>query len=468
MADLFVISLILLAFLPLSATLIRSPLAYLFAPVISAAVALLAGILHVLIDIPILAIWSLALVAQAPLAISKGSRQAMIAALTVSRKDFVTFGQLATATVLSAVAVITTPAPLAWDARSIWFLHAAWLNGPALFFREAQFLPAGSWPDYPVLGPSLMALAYQATGGDANLWLASRIIGVLVLIVGVWAIATFIQRFAPKLHFSYATAIVALFTLSCTLLADGYYNAGYMDALQAVTVVALFSSVLSLPDGPKILNLVPSALLFLVAANIKQEGFWFAIGALLLGLTIQLARKQFVPLLLLPFAALVRVGWSAFQEHLGMPDNGHTAEVIERLPRLLQGDEELIGNIDLIWSTWGQPRSFGYVVIALAAAFVVPLLLPRGSDWIRRFLVPTVLLAAPIGVLSVAIVTYALGQSGGLEWWLGTSYTRITASFEALSLFAAAAAAILLLPESKPKVIVQAKTSKKRAKRSMR
>jgi len=58
-------------------------------------------------------------------------------------------------------------------------------------------------------------------------------------------------------------------------------------------------------------------------------------------------------------------------------------------------------------------------------------------------------------VLPVAALTYALGQSGGLEWWLGTSYTSITATFELLSLLAILIAVLVAMPEAKRVVVAQ-------------
>ena len=464
MADVFVVAFLLLAFLPLSATLSRGPSSYLLSPAVSALVALLAGIVHVLLDLPIVLIWSAAAFLQAPLLLIKAPRQKVIGSLRIQKSDYSAIASVVSAGLLAIVALVTAPAPLAWDARSIWFHHAAWLNGPAIYFREAQFLPVGSWPDYPILGPSLMALSFQVTGGESNFWLASRVVGVLVLMLASWVVTVLVSRWNPRLHFAHVAALTTLFGLAFTVLADGYYNAGYMDALQAVSVVAVFASVLSLPEKIRPLDLVTPAILFTVAANVKQEGFWFALGVLLLGLLYQVFSRNFVALSLLAVPVLVRLGWSAFQEHLKMPENFHTAEVFSRIPSLIAGDPELLGRIDLLWNSWGQPRSLGYLFIALLATLLLVAIQFRSSVGAEKILLPTILFAAPVGVLAVAVLTYGLG-TGDLEWWLGTSYTRITATFEALALFTATFTAVALGPEWKPRVIAQAKPESKKAKR---
>lgn len=464
MADIFVVALLLFVFLPASAIVSRGAAAYLVSPALSALASLIAGLVHVLVDVPILVIWSTLAALQLPILVLKSSRARALESLRIAKTDFSAIASLISAGVLGVVAVITTPAPLAWDARSIWFHHAAWLNGPAIYYKEAQFLPVGSWPDYPILGPSLMALSFQVTGGDSNFWLASRVVGTLVLLIAGWTVVSLILRWNPKLHFGFVAAFTLAFGLAFTVLADGYYNAGYMDALQAVSVVAVFASLLSLPVKVRLLNLVVPAALFIVAANIKQEGFWFAFGALLLGLAYQILRKNFVALSLIGVAVLTRLGWSAFQEHLEMPENFHTADVFSRLPSLLAGDSELLGRIDLLWNTWGQPRSLGYVFLAILAVALLATIRFRSTQGVDKFFLPLVLLLAPIGVLSVVILTYGLG-TGDLEWWLGTSYTRITATFEALALFSIAFAGIALGPEWKPKVVTQPKPQSKKAKK---
>ena len=470
MADFFIVSLLLLAFLPSAANITSGARAYLLAPAISAIAALLAGVIHVMLDLSVIGIWSALAASQLALLFVGSLRARTVSALKIDKSDFSAVSSFSSAIVLSIVALISTPAPLTWDARSIWFHHATWLNGPAIYFREAQFLPAGSWPDYPLLGPSMMALAFQVSGGESNLWLASRVIGVLVLLLSGWVVVTLVSRWNPTLHFGIVGALTFLFGLAFTVLADGYFNAGYMDALQAASVVAVFASVLALPSKLSLKDLLIPSMMFLVAANVKQEGFWFATGAIILGLAYQLMKKNFIAVGLIGVVVLGRTSWSAFQSHLGMPDNGHTAEVVDRLPLLLAGDPATLGNLELIWSSWGAPRSLGYLLIALFASSVLLFLWGKRVKWQDRVVIPVLLLAAPTGVLTVAMLTYALGQSGGLEWWLGTSYTRITATFEALALFSAAFTVIALGPEWKPKIIPPAKpqskkTSKKKSRR---
>jgi hypothetical protein len=452
--DLMLIFGVFAAFLPASALLMRGAGAYLLAPVISIVASLIATFIHILLDIPIMWGWLVLVILQVGLLVVPSLRRQLIANLKISKTDTWGISALSVSAIASLGAVISTPAPLAWDARSIWFHHALWLNGPALYFWEAQFLPVGNWPDYPFTGPGLMALLWQLTGGGSDLWLASSVIGVSVVMVATLTGFLLGQKFAPKAHWAFKTLGLLVFVTAVTFLADGYYNAGYQDTFQAVAVGLVLALVLNLDKQDAWKSLIPAAIAFILAANIKQEGFWFAFGVLVLGLVVQAMQRNWKSLLLIPFALAIRAGWSLFQDYLGMPDNGHTSEVVARIPALLTGDKAVYDNLAMVANLGIGPRSGGYLALVVLAGILIAVFY-RPSSLAIRVVTPIVTLSAPIGVLAVAVLTYALGQSGGLEWWLGTSYTRITATFELLALFAVLSAAFALLPETKPKVVVQ-------------
>jgi hypothetical protein len=463
--DLLLILGVFAAFVPSSALLARGAGAYLLAPVLSIVAALVATFIHILFDSAIAWGWLVLASLQLIFFVFPATRKELIANLKISKGDYWGISALSVSFIASLGAVVSTPAPLAWDARSIWFHHALWLNGPALYFREAQFLPVGNWPDYPFAGPGLMTLLWQLTGGDSDLWLASSVIGVSVVTIATLTAFLLASKFAPKAHWGLKALALAVFVTAVTFLADGYYNAGYQDTFQAVAVGLVFAAVLNLDTQDSWKSLLVPAVAFVLAANIKQEGFWFAFGVLGLGLVIQAVQKNWKSLLLIPAALAIRAGWSLFQDHLGMPDNGHTSEVVERIPALLSGDKVVFDNLAMVGNLGLGPRSGGYLALIAAATIMIAIFYRPVSKSLRLW-TPAVALSAPVGVLAVAVLTYALGQSGGLEWWLGTSYTRITATFELLALASALIAAFGLLPEAKPKVVVtQVQRSGKSKKR---
>jgi hypothetical protein len=365
------------------------------------------------------------------------------------------------------VSWITTPAPLIWDARSIWFHHASWLNGPALYYREAQFLPAGAWPDYPIAGPANMALSWQLTFTDENLWLASRVMGMLFVAAVFLAGSLIIERANPKLFTVGHIVYLLLFASSAALIGNGWFNTGYQDSFQAVTVLLLFAILISIQKTNQLRLSIAAAVVFLLAANIKQEGFWFATGVLALGLFVVVVRGLIWPLILLAWAAVVRLIWGGISENLGMPENSHTAEVFDRLPQLIDFGSAAWVSIEQIWTEAIQPRSLLVVLAVVAAALSILL----GREWkpTEKLALATAWAMAPIGVLLVAVVTYALGESHDLSWWLGTSYTRITATFDLLAFGLMLFTATALSPwQDRPKRQQVAKPVSKKAKKRAR
>lgn len=421
-----------LAGLPLSALIFRSCNAIYFAPVLSATYALVAGLIHLVVDLPIWAVWLFLVALSTSSVLSVSSwRSSLVTSLQdvlIGSKNKYSMFAFA---LFQLVSWVTTPAPLIWDARSIWFHHASWLNGPALYYREAQFLPAGAWPDYPIAGPANMALSWQLTFTDENLWLASRAMGMLFVAAVFLAGNLIIERANSNLSTWAHTGYLVVFASSATLIGNGWFNTGYQDSLQAATVLMLFAILISMQQTNQLRMSIAAAVVFLLAANIKQEGFWFATGVLALGLFVLVSRRLLWPLLLVAWVAIVRFVWAAISEDLDMPENSHTAEVLDRLPQLLDLDSTVWISIGQIWTEAIQPNSLPLLLAAPAAALGILLV----SEWkpAEKLALASAWVLAPIGVLFVAVVTYALGESHDLSWWLGTSYTRITATFDLLA-----------------------------------
>ena len=143
-----------------------------------------------------------------------------------------------------------------------------------------------------------------------------------------------------------------------------------------------------------------------------------------------------------------------------MPENSHTSEVIARLCEVLNPSSEAWVAIGSIWQQAVQPRSLGFIFISLLAG--LSCLLLKRESWTIRLSSILAVSGAPIGILIVAVVTYALGQSQDLTWWLGTSYSRITSTFDMLVLTGALFAAVNLIPLEERRKIVSKKQTKSR------
>lgn len=443
MIDFILVTLLFSFSLPISALLLTGPRAFYFAAPLTLCVAVIAGFGHVLFDIPIVIFWALLLLLPgiAVLALPT-TRERIRATLNILRYPMADRINLGISYVAMFLVSVSVQPPLRWDARSIWFHHASWLDGPAKYFIEAQFLPAGSWPDYPFAGPALMALTWQTTFSGENLWLATRVIAIAVISTAAFVSQSIVEKYGISRHWLLKSSVFIALMSSSTLIADGYFNAGYQDTLLAVSTVALLFSIL-IDSRSKAESIGVPAILFLAASNIKQEGFWFALGTVLVTVFALLIQKRFAPLLLVPIALASRLVWSAFSTAVDMPDNSHTSLVLERVPELLDSGSVWSAKFAEVVGTWVIPKSVPYLLLAVlvSLAFLV-----SEMDKKQKIATALVTLAVPIGLLFTSIVTYSLGETHDLQWWLGTSYTRVTSTFEFVVLSLGCAAAVALIP----------------------
>ncbi len=448
--DLLVILTIFSFAIPIAALLTTGTKALYLTASVTMASAVVAGVIHVLFDLPIWVVWMATIVLPSiSLVVFRKTRARIKNSLSSIKTSLSEKASLGLTFMFLLLAAISIQPPLKWDARSIWFHHASWLNGPSTFFLEAQYLPAGSWPDYPFAGPALMALAWQLTFQVENLWLATQVIAVSVVLVAAFSAQALIDRFGSNRNWILRTAVLLAFLSAATQVADGYFNAGYQDTLLAASVAALFSAVLANELGKHQRLLMPT-LIFIAAANVKQEGFWFAIGALLIATAITTFRKDFWSLLLIPMALGTRALWTAFSQSIGMPDNSHTDKVLERIPLIFSPGSEWSEKVSEVIQTWVIPHSLPFLILTCLSALGIAL---SGGQGKEKFLLALAAVVTPVGLLGTAVLTYALGETHDLQWWLGTSYTRVTSTFELLAIsFAAIAVLVSLEWDTQPAV----------------
>jgi hypothetical protein len=85
----------------------------------------------------------------------------------------------------------------------------------------------------------------------------------------------------------------------------------------------------------------------------------------------------------------------------------------------------------------------------------------------KKWLEAALLGLSGLALYVIPVITYALGNSrDSIDWWLGTSYTRITASFTIVAFFSLAALVLWNAPAAKralaPVIKVRQPKSKKR------
>ena len=444
MIEILAAPLFLFAFAPISFLIVKGAAGVFLAPVISAVVAVYGAMIHVLLDIPILWIWFAtalignALVIGVPAAKHRASRNVL------ELKSQGEYWLLIVSSLAGLAALATTPPPLGWDARSMWFAIPSWLNGPSEQYLTAQLGGAQTgWPEYPFFGPASFVTLWQLMGVDENLWAASRLSGLLAISLGALAVAILITRLASSRVMWVKPVAMFGFLLSMFFVADGYINNGYQDVMQGAAIAAVLATVLGYNSNAKLSSFALLAISSLAAINVKQEGFWFTVAILLLGCIYWALKRDFWFFLALLPAVAGKVAWDVFGAIVQMPASGSTDGMFGRIPEFFQGDSVANQILQKVMGQWFPPLHLGLMALLLTAAVGL---------WITRLRFEAILMGlATLALFAIPVVTYALGSSRhSIDWWLGTSYTRITASFTISVFLTLVVLALLNAPISRP------------------
>ncbi|MDO7881106.1 hypothetical protein [Antiquaquibacter soli] len=390
-------------------------------------IAIVAVPLHLTTGMPMVAAWILLVaVAYAAIAAIPRLRRTLVSRVR-TRPTQGQFVQLAVTAIIVMFLVALPGPPTEWDARSIWLFHASWLDAAPSAYLDAQSNPAllFSHPGYPLLAPAAVATVWSATGGE-NLVLGLRVIAILTTLTGALAASTALERLAPRARPGAAIPAFALFVGATVSVGGGLASSGYVDALQAGTVILLLALLipgLGQPLGWRWASL--AAVAAVAAVSVKQEGVWFAL-AVLLWFAVASFRQYSWPTAL-PFAGLglAFVASRVFASAVGAPGESDSAGVVDRLPELL--DPSSAG-----WATLQELAALklgtAFIPAIVGLALLVALLLivsPTGRS-VRQ---SVVLAGSWVSIVAIIALTYVLGASSSrLEWWLGTSYDRITAT----------------------------------------
>lgn len=459
MVELLFSALFFLATLPIALLILRGAGAFFLAPVISAVLAIFAAVIHVLTDVPLAILWGAgALLGASGLLLASPRNRIFqnLLALKDSRQQSLLWIYLG----FVALSSLATPAPVGWDARSMWFAIPSWLNGPAEFYITGQSASYTGWPEYPFFSPATLATIWQLLGIDEDLWLASRVSGAMGITMAALAAWLIVDRYASRCSTLWTSVIFASAVATSFFLADGTLNNGYQDAMQGLSVSALLAGILWALKKQPHTGLVLVSVLALAASNVKQEGFWFTLGVMILGLGLHAFNNSYLISLSLIAPLAFRLVWGWFGSVVGMPESGSTQGMGERAPELLDASSTAWSVIGKIMSVWFPQYHLGWVTIAIASAIALFLISARELGW-RRLLEPLVLVGSVMGIYVVILVTYAIGASReAIDWWLGTSYTRITATPVALALLGLLIVSAKAAPEAKT-VVTKSRTKKR-------
>ena len=296
-------------------------------------------------------------------------------------------------------------APMQWDARSIWYLHASWFAGPSSVYTELVTYSSEykfTHVDYPPLTPSLAAFAWLF-GDSTNDWTAQIVTGLLTL-AAIAVLVILVTRGAPIGWWRFATAVVAGVVILGVI--RGNSLDGYVDGLTAVLLAALAVAPFRERDGGLVVVVA------IAAALAKNEGLALLVVAIV---PLYLVVRRRMTILLLPGVAVgafwaVRMRMLDAELHRWRPEN------------VLPWSEGFVDRaVDIAWTG----MTYASILLPLLL-WVGVVMLGVASGWsrvVRREVL--VLGALALWMFLVIVAMYLASPHDDLAWHLRTSADRL-------------------------------------------
>lgn len=406
---------------------VRLPYALSIGPLASAVTASFAAIVVTWIPVPIVSIWLTIWLTVLIVVLSRHSLRKRI--VENARQPINVFETLCSSisVVFLLIVVSRVPAPLAWDARSIWLFHASWFSAPLQDLQAAFSLKSLTWshPDYPPLGPGSIATLWQLSGNQEHL----RSGVVLLTALPIFTLNVAVLRLGGILKSMTTRASGSLFFVALlpifASMAGGLIDKGYMDIVQAAAVLLVAALLLErLIVGPSTELRFLLIISCLFASLAKQEGTWFVIVCLL---ALALTDRSHIKLTLGISAviAIPAVMWNYTVNHFGYEEGSDASGIGSRLGELLSVDSEGFKNVGKII---GQYFFSDFLPMTFLLAVALVLILGH-SALVEKARVAVFISACWSGHSALIVLTYSLGETRSrLDWWLSTSFTRIASN----------------------------------------
>lgn len=326
----------------------------------------------------------------------------------------------------AVVAVISAPALLAtragaieWDARSIWWFHAAWFRQGGTAARAAMNNRAFGFahPDYPPFAPATEASMWTLWH-DLDRMLAKAVSAHLTF-AAVALLSCLLVRLAPAgRRLSVVSAVVAgAFGLAMFGVGNGNGTSGVVDLLWAVLLAV---GAVALLIAPRDRDVLVVGWVAIAAAGLTKNEALPAI-ALVLALVAIRNRRAWRHTLWASSAVLPTMAWTVLRAALTGGSND--AFTPSGMVAFLRGESARTARLaPTLEGVWEQIDStaMAWVVVALVGALVLRRArteLGLGAAW----LLPTLV----VGIASALTLVYVAGEPD-ITWWLMTSISRTT------------------------------------------
>ena len=320
----------------------------------------------------------------------------------------------------------TIHAPIGWDARSIWWMHANWLRlGGATYARamNTTFLRDPLHVDYPTLNSGLVALTWAIVRSGRDLWFAQAASATATFGAVVLSWCAIAERLQTSKRVASLVAVV--YIVAAFGIGDKFATSGYSDLLWAGFAVA--AAMWLVPRNARV-DLRP--MLALSACSVsKNEGL---IAAVIIVVVVWRS-KSWPDRVRLAAAFLPAIAWSAVASAHGAKSDilvGLQHAKLANLLRRIGPSIEAIG-------AWTFPYLVVFVILVVLhrSGIAHRQVDDRPSDDDASVIAIRLGLVAALVAASVWFV-YVVSPHP-LEWHLDTSVSRTTMVIRLLLLAAA-------------------------------
>lgn len=428
MVDVFALVLFFLPGFFIALNFLRPTQAIFASGIFSGLLTIVSGVVHVWIDFPIHVIWLVISILALLIVFTVPKTRNIVLLHLRARLSATEIMQLATLVVIVPLVALLPPAPLGWDARSIWLFHASWLNDSSGAFITAQTLPAIAWshPDYPLFGPAAIASIWGLLGQSENLSLGLQLVTLVTLFTSALAGSLAIEKLSKQGNLWLNLLAFILLIAVGFSVGSGLFNQAYMDALQAFLVVALISSLL--PATQSRLSWSQASLasvITLAAMNVKQEGFWFAVAVVFMMLLSTLRDQYLAKYLPLVSIVMGYIAWKIFLESINSVQQSDVAGVFDRANELLHFDSTGWHILTMLITNQGA-SSLGKIIALMLASGAVILFIRCQRSSIQLI---SIIFGSWLAIVAVIFLTYSLAETRNqIDWWLATSFNRVIAT----------------------------------------
>jgi hypothetical protein len=382
----------------------------------------LCSLLHVTLNLSMALFTYLILILAASALIIQKTRRSIF--VNLSLKSFKQSTWLAlNAIVLYVSTSIFVSDGIGWDSRSIWLLHAKWINAIEPY-KNIQLDPIFkfSHPDYPISGSSTMSYFMNSLENNLNYIQGTKGLAYIQFCI-IFYLSYLIANLVSRTGVVHTITIFVTFNLVSFQGGDYGITTGYMDLLSASIIATFAISLLTIKVGKTHTN--QNLLLVIITiygAGLKQETFYGLLIVFISFGATQLITRE----INYSFLYFILPGISIFliwQLHLSTAGISSTSDASGIIRNMKPDSANFSLFIDYFagYVRNGGFQQFMFAFLGLLLIWTFNRKICQADRYEKIFF--TIFISS---YQIFMIITYCFGNTRvSLEWWMFTSYDRI-------------------------------------------